>query len=126
MFVAHAAPATPSAGRWRPRAGRSSPKMKSGSRIRFAPNPTIMQTIELTAFPSARMKNTNGGRRKKSSSLNATSCPKSFSHASWFRSPSFSDSAAECPAPTNTPNAPKSIITGNTSVSAAIASSPQP
>ena len=55
MFVAHAAPATPSAGRWRPRTGRSSPKMKSGSRIRFAPNPTIMQTIELTAFPSARI-----------------------------------------------------------------------
>ena len=68
----------------------------------------------------------SGGRMQKNASLNATSWPSSFSHDARSPSPSFIESAAECPAPTNTPNAPKSIIIGMTRVMPAIASTPQP
>ena len=54
------------------------------------------------------------------------SWPSSFSQATRSPSPRRIDSTAECPAPTNTPNAPKSIMIGKTSVRPAIAASPQP
>ena len=45
IVVAHAAPSTPI----------PSQKMKTGSRTRFVPKPTIMHVIEPIAPPSARM-----------------------------------------------------------------------
>ena len=45
MFVAHAAPATPI----------PNPKMNSGSRIRFVPNPTTMHVIDDSTAPSLRI-----------------------------------------------------------------------
>ena len=70
--------------------------------------------------------NTSGGRMKKNRSFNATSSPSTFSHAVRSPSPSLMERTAECPAPTNTPNAPNTIITGNASVRPAIASCPHP
>ena len=74
----------------------------------------------------SRLKYTSGGRTKKNASLKATSWPRSFSHAAMSRSPRRIERTAECPAPTKTPNAAKSIITGKESVSAAIDASPHP
>ena len=70
--------------------------------------------------------NTSGGSAHRNSSLNATSSPRSFSQAIRSPSPSLIDMTAACPAPTNTPNAPNTIIRGKASVRAAIASWPHP
>ena len=72
------------------------------------------------------LKKTSGGRMKKKSSFSAISSPTSFSHATRSFSPSLIERTEACPAPTKTPNAPKSIITGKVSVSPAIAASPHP
>ena len=69
---------------------------------------------------------TSGGNVKKNRSFNAASSPSTFSHAARSPSPSLMERTAACPAPTNTPNAPNTIMTGNTSVRPAIASCPHP
>ena len=72
------------------------------------------------------LKKTSGGRTKKKSSFSAISSPTILSQLTKSFSPSLMERTEACPAPTKTPNAPKSIITGNVSVSPAIAASPQP
>ena len=75
---------------------------------------------------ASALKKTSGGSTQKKRSFSATSSATSFSQATWSPSPSLIERTDACPAPTKTPNAPKSIMSGIVSVSPAIAASPQP